>query len=137
MKEGKKIMKNKLVLNNQTSIEIESGSSLSDMTVISATKEEMVSTWNLLTEDNLKLIQIQNEDGTVIGVYENILLDNETSTVQSNETILTSFHLRKKTAVELLRERVEQLESGQEVLDGAVSDLGAAVSELADEGGIA
>ena len=32
-------------------------------------------------------------------------------------------------------ERVEQLESGQEVQDGAISDLGSAVSGLAEEGG--
>lgn len=127
----------KLILNNQSQINIEIGSSFSDMRVLSETKCDMVSTWDMLTEENLKHIEIQNEDGTVIGIYDNILLDSETSTVRPDGKILTSFHLREKTEVELLRERVEQLESGQEVQDGAISDLGAAVSGLAEEGGLA
>ena len=130
-------MKSRLILNDNSSIEIEIGSSLSDMKVLSETKYNMLSAWDILTEENLKHIKIQNEDDTIIGVYDNILLDSETSTIQSDGTILTSFHLREKTEVELLMERVEQLENGQEVQDGAISDLGAAVSGLAEEGGIA
>lgn len=127
----------KLILNNQSKINIKSGSSLSDMKVVSETKYDMVSTWDILTEENLKHIEIQNGDGVVIGIYDNILLDGETSVIQPDGKILTSFHLREKTEVELLRERVEQLESGQEVQDGAITDLGAAVSGLAEEGGLA
>lgn len=127
----------KLILNNQTQINIENSSSISDMKVLSDTKYDMVSAWESLTEENLKHIEIQNEDGIAIGNYDNILLDSETSTIQSDGKILTSFHLREKTEIELLRERIEQLESGQEVQDGAISDLGTAVSGLAEEGGLA
>lgn len=127
----------KLILNNQTQINIESVSSISDMKVLSDTKYDMVSVWDMLTEENLKHIEIQNEDGIVIGNYDNILLESETSTIQSDGKILTSFHLREKTEIEILRERIEQLESGQEVQDGAISDLGTAVSGLAEEGGLA
>ncbi len=130
-------MKDKIILNNQLQINIESGSSLSDIKILSETKYDMLSTWDILSEENLKHIKIQNEDGTVIGTYDNILLDSETSTILLDGKILTSFHLREKTEVELLRERIEQLESGQEVQDGAISDLGAAVSGLAEEGGLA
>lgn len=130
-------MKNRLVLNNQPPIEIRSSSTLSAIKMIFVTKEDMISTWDTLTEENLKHIEIQNEDGTIIGAYNNILLDSETSIIQSDGTIMTSFHLREKTAVELLQERVVQLENEQEVLDGAVIDLGAVVSELATEGGLA
>lgn len=130
-------MKNKLVLDNQTPIEIESGSTLSAIKVNSMTKEDMLSTWDMLTEENLKHIEIQSEDGTITGAYNNILLNSETSIIRSDGTIMTNFHLREKTTIELLQERVEQLENGQEVLDGAVVDLGAAVSELAAEGGLA
>lgn len=130
-------MKDKLILSNNAEIKIDSGSSLSDMKVLSETKYDMVSTWESLTEENLKHIKIQNEDGIVIGNYDNILLESETSTIQNEGKILTSFHLREKTEIELLRERIEQLESGQEVQDGAISDLGTAVSGLAEEGGLA
>lgn len=130
-------MSKKLVLGNQSQINIESGSTLSVIKVNSMTKEDMLSTWDMLTEENLKHIEIQSEDGTITGAYNNILLNSETSIIQSDGTIMTNFHLREKTTIELLQERVEQLENGQEVLDGAVVDLGAAVSELAAEGGLA
>lgn len=129
-------MSEKLVLNNKEQINIESGSSLSDMKVLSETRYDMISVWEMMTEENLNHIEIQNEDGTVIGVYDNILLDSETSIIQQDGKILTRFHMREKTEVELLRERVEQLENGQEVRDGAISDLGEAVSGLAEEGGL-
>lgn len=127
----------KLILNNETQINIESGSSLSDIRVLSDTKYDMVSVWDMLTNENLKHIEIQNEDGTVVGTYNNIMLDSETSTIRQDGKILTSFNLREKTKVEILEERIAQLESGQEVQDGAISDLGAAVSGLAEEGGLA
>lgn len=129
-------MKDKLILNNQTEIEIESVSSLSDIRVISETKYDMISTWDMLTEENLKEARIQNGDGVTVGRYSNLVLDSETSSIQNDGTILTSFHLREKTEVELLRERVEQLENGQDVQDGAIADLGEAVSGLAEEGGL-
>lgn len=129
-------MKDKLILNNQMQIEIESASSLSNMMVLSDTKDDMVSTWDMLTPENLKSVQIQNSSGVTIANYENLILESETSKVHTDETILTSFHLREKTEVEFLRERVEQLENGQEVQDGAISDLGEAVSSLAEEGGL-
>lgn len=126
----------KLILINQTQINIQSGSSLSDMKVLLNTKYDMISTWDMLTKENLKHIEIHAEDGTVIGAYDNILLENETSTIQPDGKILTRFSLREKTKVELLEERISQLESGQEVQDGAITDLGAAVSGLAEEGGL-
>lgn len=129
--------KEKLILRNEMQINVESGSSLYNMKVVSEDKYSMISTWDILTEENLKHIKIQSEDGIVVGTYDNILLDSETSVIQPDGKILTSFHLREKTEVELLRERVDQLESGQKVQDGAISDLGEAVSGLAEEGGLA
>lgn len=125
-------MSSKLILNNQSQLNIETGSSLYDIKAISETKSEMISAWGMLTEENLKSVQIQNGDGVTIANYENLVLDSETSTIQKDGTILTSFHLREKTEVELLRERVEQLESGQEIQDGAIMDLGEAVSVLSE-----
>lgn len=130
-------MNEKLVLNNREKIDIENSSSIADMKVLSDTKYGMVSVWDMLTEENLNHIEIQIDDGTVVGTYDNILLDSETSTILLDGKILTSFHLREKTEVELLRERVERLENGQDVQDGAISDLGAAVSGMAEEGGLA
>lgn len=102
-------MKDKLILSNNVEIAIESGSSLSDMKVLSATKSEMLETWDMLTSENLKNIQIKNEGGIVTGTYDNILLDSETSTIQPDGTILTCFQLREKTEAELLRDEINSL----------------------------
>ncbi|MCM1232987.1 MAG: hypothetical protein NC489_22915 [Ruminococcus flavefaciens] len=127
-------MKDKLILYNNEEIEIESGSSLFDIKVLFDSKTDMLSVWDMFTSDNLKAVQIQNSDNIIIADYKNLVLDNETSIVQKDNTILTSFNLREKTELELLRERVEMLESGQDVQDGAIGDLGEAVSILAEGG---
>ena len=112
-----------LVLKDENKIQIETGSGLSDMMVVSATKEEMISTWDLLTAENLKAVQIRNSEDVVLGEYANLVLESETSVVQADGTILTRFKLRQKTEVELLREEVEALKLGQEVQDGAIVEL--------------
>lgn len=125
--------KDKLILKDGTEIKIESLSSLSDMKVVSQTKYDMISAWDAMTKENLKEVQIQNGDGLTVGRYENLALESETSSLQADGTILTSFHLRKKTEVE---KRLDILEDGQEVQDGAITDLGEVVSGLAEEGGL-
>lgn len=127
-------MNDTLILKDGSAIEMEPGGNLSDIKVISETKYNMLSTWDKLTEDNLSEVKIKNRDGIVVSNFKSLLLVSETSTIQGDGTILTSFHLREKTEVELLRERVEQLENGQEVQDEAISDLGTAVSDLAEGG---
>jgi len=125
----------KIILANNSEFEIEVGSSLSDIRVLSQTKKDMLAIWELLTSDNLKTIQIQNNEGSTYGVYENLILDHETSSIQKDGTILTSFSLREKTEIELLREEINTLKEGQEVQDGAIIDLGTVVNELTEEGG--
>lgn len=112
-----------LKLKNGSEINIEPGASLSSMGVVSASKEEMIATWDLLTVENLKEVQIENAEGEVIGEYSDLVLDLETSLVQADGTILTYFSLRQKTEVELLREEVEALKAGQELQDGAIVEL--------------
>lgn len=124
----------RLILADQSEIQVGSSSSLSDARVVSQTKQDMITAWDRLTDENLKTVRIQNEGGVVIGEYRNLMLEKETSTILQDGTILTSFRLREKTEVELLREKVEQLESGQEVQDGAIVDLAAVVDSLSESG---
>lgn len=130
--------KEKLILSNEKEIEIESGSSLSDIRIISKTKDNMVTVWGMMTDSNLKAVSIQDADGGITGNYSDLILVNETSTIQADGTILTSFNLRKKTEVELLREEVNELKKGYEVHTGAIDDLGVITSALAEaqEGGV-
>ena len=62
-------MKDKLILSNNVEIAIESGSSLSDMKVLSATKSEMLETWDMLTSENLKNIMNFNQSILSISLF--------------------------------------------------------------------
>lgn len=124
--------KDKIILSNGTEIEIESGASLSDIRVVSETKYDMISLWDMLTDENLSSVRIVNSDGLTVGNYSNLILVSETSTEKDGK-IETSFNLREKTDTE---KRLDTLENAQEVQDGAISDLGVAVSGLAEKGGL-
>lgn len=121
-------MKDKLILKNETEIEIESGASLSDIRVVSDTKADMIATWDILTPENLKSVRFVNGDGVTVGIYTDLILVSETST-EKGRKIETSFNLREKTDTE---KRLDALENGQEVQDGAIMDLGEAVSTLSE-----
>lgn len=125
--------KDKIILSNGYEIEIESGASLSDVRIISGTKYDMLATWDVLTQENLSSVRVVNGDGLVVGNYSDLVLVSETSSEKDGK-IETSFNLREKTETE---KRLDALENGQEVQDGAISDLGVAVSGLAEEGGLA
>ncbi len=118
--------KDKIILSNNYEIEIESGASLSDIRVVSDTKYDMLSVWDMMAAENLSSVSVVNGDGLTVGNYSDLVLVSETS-AEKDGKIETSFNLREKT----------ETEKRLDVLDGAISDLGAAVSGLAEEGGLA
>lgn len=126
-------MKDTMILKNGTIIELEAGASLGALQVVAADRAAMVATWKMLTPDNLAAVQIKNGDGIVIGNYTDLVLVSETSTVSADGAVLTTYSLREKTDIE---KRLDAVEEGQAVQDGAIGDLGEAVGTLA-EGGIA
>ena len=126
-------MKDTMILKNGTIIELEAGASLGALQVVATDRAAMVATWEVLTPDNLAAVQIKNGDGIVIGNYTDLVLASETSTVSADGAVLTTYSLREKTDIE---ERLDAVEEGQAVQDGAIGDLGEAVGTLA-EGGIA
>lgn len=125
-------MKDTLTLKDGTKIEMESGSSLSDIKVISDNKVAMVELWDKLTEDNLEEVVVKNGDGVTVGNYSDLVLTSETSMLRKNESVLTSFNFREKSDVE---KRLDAMESGQQTQDEAIGDLGQAVSDMM-EGGV-
>lgn len=125
--------KDKIILSNGYEIEIESGASLSDIRIISDTKYDMLSVWDMMTAENLSSVRVVDGEGMTVGNYSDLVLVSETS-AEKDGKIETSFKLREKTETE---KRLDALENGQEVQDGAISDLGTAVSGLAEEGGLA
>ena len=127
-------MKHKLILKDQTTLEIEAGATLSAITVLSSTKEEMIEKWDSFTKENLSSVEVKNSEDVTIATYTDLILVSETSVVMENGSISTEFHLREKTDIEKLQEEVALLKEGQEVQDGAISDLGTVVSEIATGG---
>ena len=122
--------KDKLILKDNTEIELEAGASLGALQVASTNREAMLTTWELLTGDNLSSVQIKNGDGLTVGIYTGLVLVSETSVVAADGSVLTTYSLREKTPEE---RRLDALEEGQQVQDGAIEDLGAVASALAGQ----
>ena len=125
-------MKDKMILKDGSEIELEAGASINALQVRTVNPPAMAEIWSKLTEENLKEVQIQTGEGLIVGNYMDLLLVSETSVILENGVVLTTYHLREKTAVE---KRLEALEVSQEVQDGAISDLGSATSALAEQMG--
>lgn len=116
-------MKDTLLLKDGNAINIEAGSCLSYVIVISETKENMIETWSKLTQENLSNIEFKNPDGVLIAKYSDIVLVNETSVILEDGTIKTSFNLREKTELEKLREIVEGLGEKSDIIEASVLEL--------------
>lgn len=119
-----------MIFKDGSEISLEAGASLGNIQVISESKYDMISCWEKFTNENLSEFQIKNGDYLTVGTYKNLVLVSETSTVRPDKTILTSYSLREKTAEEV---RLDALEDGQDVLNGAIADLGEITSSLAGE----
>lgn len=124
-------MKDTLILKNGTIIELEAGANLGTLQVVATDRAAMVATWEVLTPDNLATVQIKNGDGTVVGNYTDLVLVSETSVIAADGAVLTTYSLREKTSEE---KRLDALEEGRAVQDGAINDLGEAVGTIAEGG---
>lgn len=72
-----------------------------------------------LTKDNLSEFQYLTEDGTVMGRYENYVLENTSYTVK-DDVYTATFSIRQLTDTEI---RLNALEESQETQDGAIEEL--------------
>ena len=124
--------KDKLILKNGHEIELEAGASLGALQVLSADRAAMLATWELLTPDNLAAVQIKNGAGLTVGTYTDLVLASETSVVAPDGMVLTTYSLREKTTEE---RRLDALELGQQVQDGAINDVAKLAGSLAEQAG--
>lgn len=120
-------MKDTMILKDGTAIELEAGASLGAVQVSVADRATMLQTWEKLTEDNLAEVQLQNGSGLTIGTYKDLVLVSETSVMAANGAVTTTYSLREKTDVE---KRLDNVEAGQSIQDGAIADLGEVSSLL-------
>lgn len=123
-------MKDTMILKNGTIIELEAGASLTALQVKATDRTDMVATWALFTPENLAEVQVKNRDGLTVGNYTDLVLASETSTVATDGGVLTTYSLREKTPEE---KRLDALEAGQDVQDGAIEDIAAVTSTIAEQ----
>lgn len=128
-------MKDTMNLKDGTVIEMEAGAALGAVVVLSADRNAMATTWAKLTPDNLSKVQFKNGTGEEVGTYSELVLESETSTVSEDGAVTTEYHLREKTRLEKAEDEIKALKTGQEVQDGAISDLGSVTSALAEQMG--
>ena len=125
-------MKDKLILTDGTTVELESGASLGSMQVVFADKAYMVEAWDKFTDENLKSVQITDGNGAVLAEYTDLVLVSVTSTEQADGTILTTFALREKSEVELLKEQTAAQAEQMEMLTACVLEMSEKVYEQAN-----
>lgn len=116
-------MKDKLILKDRTTLEIEAGATLSAITVLSSTKEEMIEKWDSFTKENLSAVEVKNSEDVTIANYTDLILVSETSIVLENGSISTEFHLREKTDIEKLQDEVDGLGERSDMIEASVLEL--------------
>lgn len=121
--------KDTLVLKDGTVMELEAAASLGNITAVFPDRAAFLAAWDSLTGENLAEVQVRNSAGLAVGNYTDLVLVDETSVLQEDGTILTSFRLRKK---DVLEKRMDAMEEGQTVQDGAIMDMAEMISAMAE-----
>lgn len=125
----------KIVLKDGTEITLESSQGIGALHVVKNSRQQACALWEQFTNENLKQVTIKNSDGLTVGIYQDMVLDHMEGRDKDDGTVQVTFSLRKKSAIELMEERISAVETGQQVQDEAIGDLGQAVSDMT-EGGV-
>lgn len=123
----------KMILTDKTEVVIKEGASLNNITTEVESFEALGSVAEALKkEGNLGIVQFLSGEN-VIGNYSDMVLESPLfrEVDKQGETVTAVFALREKTNVE---KRLDALEKGQGIQDGAIEDLGSVVSELSEGG---
>lgn len=119
----------KLKFMDGTIIDIEDGATLSDVTHIASNKANALFVCGKVTAENVASLQFLHGNA-VTGDYQNVIIAAPTTRENGEgETVIVRMHFREKTDVEL---RLDALEEGQTVQDGAIEDIGAVLSDMAE-----
>ena len=111
--------KEKMILNDGTTIELETGASLTGLTTIYADWTIAAVVLPKLTKANLASVQVQNGQGLTVGSYSDLVLQPGTWEVKGDRVHIT-ISLREKTEIE---KRLDNVEAGQETQDGAIAEI--------------
>lgn len=112
-------MKEKLILNDGTEIELKEGASLTDLTVVFADWPAAAEVLPKLTDENLASVRVQNVEGLTAGNYTDLVLQPGGWDAKK-DGVHIKISLREKTELE---KRMDNVEAGQDTQDGAIAEL--------------
>lgn len=119
----------KLKFMDGTIIDIEEGGSLYDITHIANNEANAMYVCGKVTAENVASLQFLHGEA-VTGDYQNVVIAAPTTREDGEEgAVIVRMHFREKTELEL---RVDALEEGQTVQDGAIEDIGLVLSDIAE-----
>lgn len=131
----------KIVLKDNTEIEILPGASLGETTVIVPDFADLKTVAEaLMKEGNLDTVQYKSEE-QVTGEYTDMKLETplfKSVDYTQEKKVIATFVIRGKTEMEkrmdAMEKEMKDFKAEQTVQDGAIADLGGVVSELAEGG---
>lgn len=119
----------KLKFLDGTIIDIEDGATLSEVTHIASNEANALYVCGKVTAENVEHLEFLHGD-LITGSYDHVIIAAPTTREDGEgETVVVRMHFREKTDVEL---RLDALEEGQTVQDGAIEDIGMVLSDIAE-----
>lgn len=119
----------KLKFVDGTIIDIEEGASLGEVTHIASNEANAMFVCNKATAENVEHLEFLHGE-LITGSYDHVIIAAPTTREDGEEgAVIVRMHFREKTELEL---RVDALEESQEVQDGAIEDIGAVLSDMAE-----
>ena len=119
----------KLKFLDGTIIDIEDGATLSEVTHIASNEANALYVCGKVTPENVGHLEFYHGE-LLTGQYDHVIIAAPTTREDGEgETVIVRMHFREKTDVEL---RLDALEQSQDVQDGAIEDIGAVLSDMAE-----
>lgn len=119
----------KLKFLDGTIIDIEEGASLGEVTHIATNEANAMYVCGKVTAENVEHLDFLHGNA-VTGSYDNVIISAPTTREDGeNGSVIVRMHFREKTDLEI---RVDALEESQDVQDGAIEDIGAVLSDMAE-----
>jgi len=108
-------MKDKLILKDGTTIELEAAASLTAITTIFADWTAVAAALPLLTSENISSVQVQTGEGLTVGSYADLVLQPGSWETKTDGVHIT-ISLREKTDIE------KRLDSAEDAIDTLAED---------------
>lgn len=109
----------KIKLKDNTELTVTESSTATTITAEFDTAVEIEDNRQKLTDKNLSEFKFVNDNGNIIGNYENYTFDNVTYTEKDNKFIAV-YHLHKYSDIEV---RLNAIEEGQATQNNAIAEM--------------